>query len=1227
MVDNRIITIGSFSFNKALLDNNAYFTDIVWAIDMKEKLIYVFVDKINPNMTGAVMNFLQMEEHIRASHNSKDVNFILKEMSYEALSKLQQSEEHVSGVFEMNGKPHALRTVKTPEFDDDGQTIKAVYVTFQDIIHQKQTEDALEVARQELHRYLSAVQCGILQYTRDSKDLLYANDIALSILGYDSFEDLKKNFNGVAATVLAEDAENMAQLLDSLKNDGDKVTYEYHVHHRNGKNIVCLGSAQLICRTGKEPIMQRSMIDITDSYTKELQRAHSEVTKSMRISYTLLEDYKNVYVVNMKTGTMEARRQSGNYHVETDTYNVLPEPYTPTINYYIKHAVFPDDREGMTKFFALENVIKGLQYNNLLEYNYRSISKGLHHFQAIIRSLDNDHFIAAVRNVDKAVEKEVEMREELQLALQQSDEFLKLTAEITQLGMWYFTLDENGNRESDIQWSTSAPAMLGLKDKSQLPRTEVEWAAMIHPEDRGFVMGSYSEVFKGNGGLGIQFRVLMGDGTYHWFTSRDIVTRYDENGVPRLFFGTFRDIQKEIDLEEKEKLRVRQIEETSIVNLALAKDYSHVYIVNPDETLTVRKQEGYVVSNKEGSSHNIIPYKNTWEQYIKSLVHPEDKEKLSADVQFDAVMKRMEESDEFSFRYRKVNESGEINYMQGRFIRLEDGRLILSVRNIDSVVRHEAEQRKIIEDALTVAEHANKAKTRFLNSMSHDIRTPMNAVIGYTALAFTHLGERDKIMDYLKKIQVSSKHLLSLINDVLDMSRIESGKVVIEEKENSLSEILHDLKNIIQADIKKKHLSLFLDTMDVIDERVWCDKLRLNQILLNIISNSIKFTPANGSVSLNIIQVPCEKPGCATYEFHIKDTGIGMSKEFVKDIFVPFSRERTSTVSGIQGTGLGMAIVKNIVDMMDGKIAVDSVQGMGTHFKVTLTFRKADNIEKRNWYIPELSSSHALVVDDNFDTCESVCRMLSELGMRPEWTMNGHDAVLRATYAKNIRDPFGVYIVDLVIPDMNGIEVIRRIRKEVGDENPIIILTSYDLSEYEDEAKDAGVTACLSKPIFMSEFVALLENSVKTEEVAEAVESRIDNKNIKTLNGIKILLVEDNEMNREIAEMLLGENGAQIESVNDGIEAVERMKNVAPGTYDLIFMDVQMPIMNGYDATRNIRSMENPAIANIPIIALSANALKEDRELSAAAGMNAHISKPFEVEEVIDAVNNILGHR
>ncbi len=518
--------------------------------------------------------------------------------------------------------------------------------------------------------------------------------------------------------------------------------------------------------------------------------------------------------------------------------------------------------------------------------------------------------------------------------------------------------------------------------------------------------------------------------------------------------------------------------------------------------------------------------------------------------------------------------------------------------------------------ALEAAEHANRAKTTFLNNMSHDIRTPMNAIIGFTSLAATHIDNKDQVRSYLGKIMTSSRHLLSLINDVLDMSRIESGKVKIDAVPIHLPDVIHDLRTIIQANATAKQLDLFIDTEDVLDENIIADKLRLNQILLNILSNAIKFTRPGGTVSIRVIQKPTAPEGFADYEFRIKDNGIGMSQDFQAHIFEAFSREDSSTVSGIQGTGLGMAITKNLVDLMGGTITVHSEEGKGSEFIVNLRFAVSGetvHYEK----IPQLQGLRALVADDDTNTCLNTGRMLRQIGMRPEWTISGKEAIIRAQDALDQGDEFSVYIIDWLMPDMNGVETVRRIRRIVGNDKPIIILTAYDWSDIEDEAREAGVTAFCSKPIFMSELRDVLTRPFRVQAEAPAAAAQ-------DFAGQKILLVEDNELNQEIAQAILQENGFKVELASDGTEAVEKMSHAAPGQYDLILMDIQMPKMDGYEATRRIRALPDPAQASIPILAMTANAFAEDKRAALEAGMDGHIAKPIEIPKLMETLKEIL---
>lgn len=543
--------------------------------------------------------------------------------------------------------------------------------------------------------------------------------------------------------------------------------------------------------------------------------------------------------------------------------------------------------------------------------------------------------------------------------------------------------------------------------------------------------------------------------------------------------------------------------------------------------------------------------------------------------------------------------------------------LVLSDRTKDKQINQE------LEDAVNMARSANKAKSTFLSNMSHDIRTPMNAIIGFTTLAIANMDNAEKVKDYMSKILSSSNHLLSLINDILDMSRIESGKIQLEETEANLSEMLHDIRTIISGQIHAKQLELYMDVMDVTDEDVYCDKTRINQVLLNLLSNAVKFTAPGGTVSVRISQLGNTDSEKGQYEIRIKDTGIGMSKAFAERIFEPFERERTSTVSKIQGTGLGMAISKNIIDMMGGSIEVITEQGKGTEFIIRLTLRlQPDRRSERK--IAELEGLKALVVDDDFNTCDSVTKMLVQVGMRSEWTMFGKEAVLRAKQSIEMNDAFHAYIIDWRLPDMNGIEVTRQIRN-LGDSTPIIILTAYDWSDIENEARAAGVTAFCSKPMFISDLresllMALGKQDTQNESVLPVYDGA------EKFSGKHILLVEDNDLNREIAYEILKEYGFRIDTAENGREALNMVSASAAGEYDLVLMDIQMPVMDGYEATRRIRALDSPELSEIPIVAMTANAFDEDRRAAEACGMNGFISKPINMDDVLKALRGVFGN-
>lgn len=531
------------------------------------------------------------------------------------------------------------------------------------------------------------------------------------------------------------------------------------------------------------------------------------------------------------------------------------------------------------------------------------------------------------------------------------------------------------------------------------------------------------------------------------------------------------------------------------------------------------------------------------------------------------------------------------------------------LRDITGQVMKQRAQTKALQDALMLAQHANEAKTTFLSNMSHDIRTPMNAIIGFSTIAASHLDNKNQVRECLNKVLSSSNHLLSLINDILDMSRIESGKIQIKEQPCNISEIMHNLVNIIQPQVKAKQMQLFIDTFDIVNEDIFADPLKLNQVFINLLSNAVKYTPAGGTITFQITQKPAFRHGFADFVFEVSDNGVGMSPEFVQHIFEPFTREATSTQTGIQGTGLGMAITKNIVELMNGQIEVKSEPGKGTTFTVSLTLRVQDG-GSANCDIKALEGMRALAVDDDFHVCDSVSKMLKKIGLRPEWTTSGREAVYRAQLALEENDPFSTYIIDWQMPDMNGVETARRIRDTVGGNKPIIILTAYEWGDIEDEAKKLGVTAFCSKPLFMSDLKnALLACNNLGDKPAQEVTLK------EQFQDARILLVDDVEMNREVAEFILTESGFQVECAPDGTDAVEMVKNSPEHYYDAILMDVQMPTMNGYEATRIIRHLEREDVKTMPILAMTANALEEDKAKSLKSGMNEHIAKPIDIKQ------------
>ncbi len=767
-------------------------------------------------------------------------------------------------------------------------------------------------------------------------------------------------------------------------------------------------------------------------------------------------------------------------------------------------------------------------------------------------------------------------------------------------------------------------AALNILGYNSLEELEKDGFFIIAPsvleEDKQKLRSSIQSLKEIGNSVSLEYRVQHADGEIIYvFGSFKIVEKDGELYCQRFLLD--RTAQKLQEEEERQKDKREQME---LIH-ALSIDYNLVCFFDLEtgkgKALRIGKCKNEIL---ESIFSGELYLEECMERYIDTGIYDEDKESMRHALSREHLKKVLLEKPMSHTNYR-IMCCGEMRYFQMKIVRAgewdKNHGIVLGFRSVDDETRSEREKKTLLENALSQANRANKAKSTFLSNMSHDIRTPMNAIIGFTALAITHIDRKEQVEEYLKKIMTSGNHLLSLINDVLDMSHIESGKIHLEEEPCSLPDVMHELRNIIQADIHAKQLDLYMDAVDIHNEEICCDRLRLNQVLLNLLSNAVKYTSAGGTVSMKVVEKSGAPAGYANYEFHIKDTGIGMSEEFVSHIFEPFERERNSTISGIQGTGLGMAITKNIVDMMNGTIEVKSKHNVGTECIVSLPLRLSGG-KKEPQTIPELNGLRALVVDDDFNTCDNVSCMLQQIGMRAEWTLSGKEAVLRTRQSVMRDDQYFVYIIDWLLPDMNGVEVARRIRQETGKDVPIIVLTAYDWADIEEEAKEAGVTTFCSKPLFFSELHGCLYSIINSDN-----KNNTDNADKKPLRTGRILLAEDNELNQEIAVAILEEAGFSVEVASNGQIAVDMLQTSEPGHYQVVLMDVQMPEMNGYEATKAIRKLKNKELASIPILAMTANAFEEDKQAALRSGMDGHIAKPIDMKTLMEMLDDVFNKR
>ena len=947
--------------------------------------------------------------------------------------------------------------------------------------------------------------------------------------------------------------------------------------------------------------------------------------------------YENIYKINGDTGEGICYRMGQDMN-ERYGQKFIAGNYEQNIRTYIENDVLKEDWNLFNRICTVSDVNELLKDKRTYYFNYRVFrNHQIQYFQCQLAkpNLERNEFVLAFKNVDEEKRQEFAQQrkvEEVLDAVKKVNAALKEETAISgALSQEYSSLFKIESKTGRLTlYRTDGIGMSSQFLEELLARGNYE-AVMSRYID-AYVVPEDQERLRESTGLSVLMERVPDVGLYKLGYRRNmngIIAYYEMNVVKTvdelgevIFIMGLRNVDEEMRRQLKQ---TREMEMQSEIIEGIGSEYYSVLLVNPetDVVTTYRAEDEEGRANKEYFDR----YDNCWSKgilsYSQEMISDASRSEFLEKLSLNHIRKNGED---YSFIYEKLTADG-VMYLQTRvsFVREKNGGLvaIIGTRNVDDLIKKERQQEMALQAAFDTAEAASRAKTDFLSSMSHDIRTPMNGIIGMTAIAAAHIDDKERVQDCLQKITKASKHLLSLINEVLDMSKIESGKVELIEEEFNLPDLIDNLLNMTSAQIEEHHHELSVNICDVTHEAVLGDSLRIQKVFTNLMGNAVKYTPDGGKIRLSISEKPSGQTKVGCYEFIFEDNGIGMSEEFLDRIFEPFARAEDERVDKIQGTGLGMPISRNIVRMMGGDIKVESKLGVGSRFTVTIYLKLQDTSEVQYDKFVDLD---VLVVDDDAMSLESCCGMLRALGMTAEGVSSGREAVEQVVLRHQLKRDYFACIIDWKMPDMDGIATTRAIRRTLGKDVPIIIISAYDWSDIEQEARIAGANAFISKPLFQSRLAKTFSFLVGKEESKEQ-ETPLVTLKMMDLTGHRVLVVEDNDLNAEIAIEILEMTGLTVERAADGMEAVDKIFECADEYYDLIFMDIQMPKMNGYDATRVIRTMHRDYCKRIPIIAMTANAFAEDVHAAKTVGMNQHISKPLSLNTLEKVLEKWIGNR
>ena len=797
---------------------------------------------------------------------------------------------------------------------------------------------------------------------------------------------------------------------------------------------------------------------------------------------------------------------------------------------------------------------------------------------------------------------------------------IRLLTDLTKAGSWVINYAADGSVAS-VQWGDGFRRLMGYCDRSDFPDELGPFVRGIHPEDREVFIGD-TTVNAFNEDImckkGYDFRFRRKDGSVRWFRSKGILYR-DAEGKPLKFRGVTIEISREKELDV---LYAQLQNESASLNTIHEMLGSGKWTMDFDEKGVMSRVYWSDEFRRMLGYQGVEDFPDVLESW-SSLLHPDDRERVLKAYNETISDYTGQKTYDVEYRLRTKNRGYRWYRAVGKPTRRPDGTPItyvgvfLDITEQKEMMRELAEQRESLSVALEEANKANKAKTAFLSNMSHEIRTPMNAIIGLDRIALNDPGISETTREHLEKMGISAQHLLSIINDILDMSRVESGHMVVKNEEFSLAKLLTQVNTIISGQCRDKGLAYECRVNGPVCDYYIGDDMKLRQVMINILGNAVKFTPSGGTVTF-VVESVARFNGKSTLHFIISDTGIGMSQEFLPKLFDAFSQEDSSRASRYGSTGLGMAITKNIIELMNGTVSVESEKNKGTTFTVTVTLTDCDH--QNDGEAENVLHTHelcVLVIDDDPIACEHAQLVLGQVGVNCEKALSGAEGLqmVKVRYAR--REPYNLILMDLRMPDMDGLETTRQIRAAVGNETPVIILTSYNWDEIVEEAREAGVDTFVAKPLFsgvvLDEFRKAFEKK-NTKLVQETTD----------LKGRRVLLAEDVAVNAEIMMMVLSMREIQVDHAENGRFAVEMFAKHEEGYYDAILMDLRMPEMDGLEATRRIRAMNRSDAKSIPVIALTADAFDEDVQHSMQAGMNAHLCKPVEPDVLFKTLESLL---